>query len=120
MSQSNDVRAKSFGVVETKHVFPIGVNNVSPAPYPPQPVAKENVWPFDSIASSTLPIEAQMYRWIDEPTAKEGKIGVVTETGFELDLNNMRVGEIYLVEYDGSKYEVMKNDKGELELYEVG
>ena len=67
--------------------------------------------PYDGIASSTLSIGVR-YPWINKPIAKERKIGVVTETGFELDLNNMEVGKMYLVEYDGSKYEVMKNDRG--------
>lgn len=50
----------------------------------------------------------------------ESRVAVINETGFNVDLNQMTVGKRYPIRYDGSLYEVAKNDKGELELYEVG
>lgn len=71
---------------------------------------------IDTIATSTGLYALQ----ISNPAPIERKVGMVTLAGFELNMNNMAIGKKYLVHYDGSKYEVMKNEKNELELFEIG
>ena len=57
------------------------------------------------------------------PTSKKPisnqKIANVGESGFLIDVNNMVINKIYLINYDGSEYEIMKNSSGELEVFEV-
>ena len=56
---------------------------------------------------------------IPKQLQQEEEVGVVDYTGFELDLNKMITDKKYLVNYDGSQYVVLKNQKGELEIKEV-
>lgn len=53
-----------------------------------------------------------------KPTSNQ-KIAHVDESGFLIDVNNMIVNKKYLITYDGSEYEIMKNPSGELEVFEV-
>ena len=39
--------------------------------------------------------------------------------GFKVDLNQMNIGESYQISYDGSVYEIMKNERGELVVNEI-
>lgn len=52
-------------------------------------------------------------------TKRDQKIAKVDESGFLIDVNNMIVDKRYLINYDGSEYEIMKNSRGELEVFEV-
>jgi len=85
------------------------------------PPIMESGWIVITTTASTTPIvEPQVHINEAGAGAPDRKFAVITESGFQLDLNNMETGKRYLVEYEGSKYEVMKNAKGELELYEIG
>jgi hypothetical protein len=46
-------------------------------------------------------------------------VGFVTNTSFELYLNKMETGRKYPFNFERSRYEVMKNEHGELELFEI-
>lgn len=39
--------------------------------------------------------------------------------GFSIDTNNMDVGQMYLLEYQGDRFEIEKRDDGALVVYEV-
>ena len=52
--------------------------------------------------------------------AKKERIAYIDEKGFEIDINNMQKGKRYLINYENSMYEIMRNNKDELELFEVG
>ena len=68
----------------------------------------------------SLYTESRNKRAIVEPLDKmQRQIGLITENGFEVDLNRMLPNKKYLISYDGSKYEAMKNEKGDLELFEI-
>lgn len=47
-------------------------------------------------------------------------VGRVHDGGFEIDLKTMDTGKKYRFEYEESLYDALKNDKGELDLYEIG
>ena len=55
----------------------------------------------------------------DKPTKVIESIVTMSYDGFELDLNKMKTGRHYRITYDDSVYEVVKNEKGELEISEV-
>jgi len=83
---------------------------------------------YQTITANTAMMEAfvsyavfkQTFESIKKHKTVSEKIATVSYDGFNVDLNKMVVGKKYLVNYDGSKYEIAKNKKGELELYEVG
>jgi hypothetical protein len=45
-------------------------------------------------------------------------IGSVYENGFEIDLPRMGVGKRYSFRFENSNYEAVRNEKGELDLFE--
>lgn len=53
-----------------------------------------------------------------ETTGK--KIATITDDSFEIDINNMEKGKKYLMNYEGSIYQIMRNQTNELELFEIG
>lgn len=43
----------------------------------------------------------------------------IHDNGFSVDLDGMEVGRMYVLEFDGGRYEIAKRDDGALAVYEV-